>query len=399
MDNKTLFLLSKSVSHIGTKLFTFALSWYILSETGSGLSFSISLLVNYLPAIIISTCAGYISDRIDRPNRILVLCDIASAAVCVLPFLHLSLASVYATIFLLSAISAVFNNAIDTHLTNLEGIEGEQSLKKMASLTQFITAGVNIAAPSFGGVLIKVLPIQTFALINIISFLLSAFGEVFLRYRPRPVKETAQPAEAEQMKLGALLSCLFGQRGLRTFLLGDSLSNFCFSAGFNVALPLIVTVTLGVSSSGYGLISSCSAAGSVLCALVRTKRPVRTAFRYTFVKYGVLGSAMLVLALTARLPYDAVWSVAVLCAIKFLVGWLAVDINIQTKTTLQIYVDRAYLGKALGVSTSLSYILIPLSLIIGGAAAEIWPAYLLPAVSGAVMLSALGLLKLSAGKS
>ena len=89
MGNKVLFLFSKGVSHIGTKLFTFALSWYILSETGSGLSFSISLLVNYLPTIIISTFAGYISDRIDQPNRILVLCDIVSAAVCILPFLHL----------------------------------------------------------------------------------------------------------------------------------------------------------------------------------------------------------------------------------------------------------------------------------------------------------------------
>ena len=76
------------------------------------------------------------------------------------------------------------------------------------------------------------------------------------------------------------------------------------------------------------------------------------------------------------------------------VGWLAVDINIQTKTTMQIHVDRAYLGKVLGFSTSLSYILIPLSLILGGAAAEVWPSYLLPAISGALLLAALGVLKL-----
>ena len=104
--NKTLFLLSKGVSHTGTKLFTFALSWYILSETGSGLRFGISLLVNYLPAIVVSGFAGYISDRVDRPNRLLVLCDLASAAVCVLPLLHPGLASVYAVIFLLSMIAA-----------------------------------------------------------------------------------------------------------------------------------------------------------------------------------------------------------------------------------------------------------------------------------------------------
>lgn len=395
MGNKVLFLFSKGVSHIGTKLFTFALSWYILSETGSGLSFSISLLVNYLPTIIISTFAGYISDRIDQPNRILVLCDTVSAAVCILPFLHLGLASVYTSIFLLSAISAVFNNTIDTHLTNLDGLDGVQSLKKMASLTQFITASVNIAAPSFGGVMIRVFPIQTFALINMASFLLSAFGELFLRFSPRLGKETTLVTEPAQVKPGVFLRYLFRQKELRTFLLGDSLGNFCFSAGFNVALPLIVTVTLGISSSGYGLISSSAAVGSVLCALVRTKYPSKTEFRYPFLKTGGLGLSMLILALTAWFPYHAVWSVAVLCILKFIVGWLAVDINIQTKTTLQIYVDSSYLGKAFGVSTSISYILIPLSLILGGMMAELWPAYLLPAISGSALISALCLLKLA----
>ena len=239
--NKTLFLLSKGVSHTGTKLFTFALSWYILSETGSGLRFGISLLVNYLPAIVVSGFAGYISDRVDRPNRLLVLCDLASAAVCVLPLLHPGLASVYAVIFLLSMIAA---------------------------------------------------------------------------------------------------------------------------------------------------------AGSVLCALVRARYPVRAAFQYPYGKTGGLGGLMLALALTAWFPYHAVWSAAALCAINFTVGWLAVDINIQTKTTMQIHVDRSYLGKVLGFSTSLSYILIPLSLILGGAAAEVWPSYLLPAISGALLLAALGVLKL-----
>ena len=60
MKNRVLFLFSKGVSHIGTRLFTFALSWYILSESGSGMDFSLSLLVNYLPQILLSLLAGHI---------------------------------------------------------------------------------------------------------------------------------------------------------------------------------------------------------------------------------------------------------------------------------------------------------------------------------------------------
>ena len=82
---------------------------------------------------------------------------------------------------------------------------------------------------------------------------------------------------------------------------------------------------------------------------------------------------MLILALVACLPNQGAWVVAVLCVVMFIVGWLSVDINIKAKTTIQLFVDSDYLGKVLGMSTSISYILIPLSLVIAGAMSEIWP--------------------------
>lgn len=392
INNRVLFLFSKGISHIGTRLFTFALSWYILSQTGSGLSFSISLLVNYLPQIALSLFAGNLSDKTSHPSRILVLCDVASAIVCCLPLFHLGLMSIYCTIFLLSAISAVFNNVIDTHLINLDGVDNAEALKKLTSSAQFITSGVNIAAPSVGGILIRLLPIQMFAVINIVSFLLSALGEIWLKYRPHRTGNNARNAGMAQRDGRAVLSYMFGQKKLRTFFIADSLGNFCFSAGVNVALPLIVTTTLGISSSGYGLISSSIAVGSVLCAMWRTKNPGDSRLQYPFLQLGLIGGCMLILALMACLPYQGTWGVAVLCAVMFAVGWLSVDINIKTKTTIQLFVDPDYLGKVLGISTSISFILIPLSLVIAGGMTEILPAFVLPMLNGIVLIIVLGIL-------
>ena len=151
MNNRVLLLLSKGVSYIGTKLFSFALSWYILKQTGSGLNFSISLLVNYLPTVIFSMIAGKVSDRLKHPNRMLVVCDIASAITCVIPLVFFSLPAIYCTIFILSCISALFNNVVDAHLPNLDGIKDAVGLKKLASSSQLITSGVNILAPAVGG--------------------------------------------------------------------------------------------------------------------------------------------------------------------------------------------------------------------------------------------------------
>lgn len=392
MNNKILFLFSKGVSHIGTRLFSFALSWYILSWTGSGLSFSISLLVNYLPQIILSLFVGNLSDKTRRPNRILVLCDVASAVVCCLPIFYLSLAPIYITIFLLSAISAVFNNVIDTHLINLDGVDDAETLKRLTSSAQFITSSVNIIAPSLGGVLLRLLPIQMFAFINIASFLISAAGEIWLKYKPRQIEHTAQNFGAIQGKWKAVLFYMFGQKKLRTFFIADSMGNFCFSAGINVALPLIVTTTLGISSSGYGLISSSVAVGSMLCAMWRTKFPGGNQFQYPFLKLLLIGCCMLILALMAWLPSYVVWSVAILCIVMFVVGWLSVDINIKAKTTIQLFVDPDYLGKVLGMSTSISYILIPLSLIIAGSVSEICPSFVLPLMNGMLLIIVLAFL-------
>lgn len=392
MNNRVLFLLGKGVSHIGTRLFTFALSWYILSQTGSGLSFSISLLVNYLPQIVLSLFVGNLSDRTRQPNRILALCDLASAVVCCLPLVRLDLGSVYATIFLLSAVSAVFNNVIDAHLINLDGVDSPEVLKKLTSSAQFITSGVNIIAPSIGGVLIQVCPIQAFAAINIASFLLSALGELWLKYRPRQAENHTGNAGMVRGNGKAVLFYMFGEQKLRTFFIADSLGNFCFSAGVNVALPLIVTTTLGVSSSGYGLISSSIAVGSVLCAVWRTKYPGGGKLQYPFLQLGLIGGCMLVLALIASLPSQGVWTVAVLCLMMFAVGWLSVDINIKAKTTIQLYVDPGYLGKVLGMSTSISFVLIPLSLVTAGGMSEIWPSFVLPMLNGMLLIVILALL-------
>lgn len=64
----------------------------------------------------------------------------------------------------------------------------------------------------------------------------------------------------------------------------------------------------------------------------------------------------------------------------------------MAKTTIQLFVDPDYLGKVLGISTSISFILIPLSLVIAGGMTEILPAFVLPMLNGIVLIIVLGIL-------
>lgn len=387
MNNKKLLLLSKSVSYIGTKLFSFTLSWYILSQTGSGLSFSISLVVNYVPTIVMSLFAGLLSDKTNHPNRLLVLCDVASACVCIIPLIQLNLSAIYCTISLLSLISAQFNNVLDTHLPNLNGIRDSNELKKLVSSMQLITSSINILAPSIAGILIKIFSLRLFALINIASFLISAFGELFLKYH---IKEKVLQKKKGKERHRSTLLWMLKHHNFRPFLLGDAISNFCVTSGISVSVPFLITNVFLISSGIYGLITSCLGIGSILSAFYQAKYPCKSDLRYPYGKVGSIGVVMLLISVVVLLPYHPSGTVVALCVLEFAAGWLSVSINIKTITTFQLYVCDSLRGKVLGTLTSISYILIPLSLILAGLATEFWPSYMLPAVSGGLLIVILG---------
>ena len=391
MNNRALFLISKGVSYVGTKLFSFALSWFILKHTGSGLNFSISLLVNYIPSIVFSMIAGRISDRLRHPNRMLVICDIASAITCVLPLLFFSLPAIYCTIFMLSCISALFNNTVDTHLPNLCGIEDAVGLKKLASSSQFITSGVNILAPALGGVLIGIISVKMFVIINICSFLASAFGELFLKYS---VRKTSSEKKQSEKKKHSTFIWLLRNKDFRPFLFGDGLVNFCVTAGISVAMPFIITNTLGLSSENYGIITGSLGFGSVLSALYQTKCPCKTELKYPYIKVGSLGIIMLFIGLIAWLPYHPAFTMIALCIMEFAAGWLGVAINIKTITTIQIFVQDDLRGKVIGTLTALSYSLIPVSLLIAGTAIDMIAAHTIPLICGSLLIVLLCCIKL-----
>lgn len=199
--------------------------------------------------------------------------------------------------------------------------------------------------------------------------------------------EQPHPPVVEQR---STLLWLLGHKEFRPFLLGDALTNFCVTAGISVAVPFLVTNTLGISSGGYGLITSCLGIGSVLSALYQAKHPCKTDLRYPYGKVGSIGVVMFLICVVALLPCHFIGTVAALCALEFAVGWLSVAINVKTITTFQLYVDDCLRGKVQGTLTAMSYILIPVSLILAGMATEFWPAYTLPAVSGGLLLVALG---------
>lgn len=103
---------------------------------------------------------------------------------------------------------------------------------------------------------------------------------------------------------------------------------------------------------------------------------------------------MLLIGLITWLPYHQVFTTIALCIMEFIVGWLSVAINIKTITTIQIFVQDDLRGKVIGTLTAVSYSLIPISLLLTGAAVDMIKSYAIPLICGGLLVVLLGCIKL-----
>ena len=77
------FLFSKLIASLGISIYSFGISFYILSVTGSALSFAINLILNVLPRTLISPIVGYMADKYSK-KVIIVSSQFGSALAMIL---------------------------------------------------------------------------------------------------------------------------------------------------------------------------------------------------------------------------------------------------------------------------------------------------------------------------
>lgn len=356
--------MSKGISYIGSRLFSFGLSWYVLDLTGSSIQFGITLLLNYIPTILVSLLAGYLNDRIYKPRHILILCDVCSATISCLAFFHRDIWVLYLCVLFLSCFAALFNNTFDSWLPNLHGVSSKNDLKIIMSYWQQIAAVVNLLAPALGGILCTVFDIRIFALLNSVSFLVSALVEAKMNWR---VKQT--PQRLYQRSKNSY-NMLMNNNYFRILLFRDSLSNFFVSAGVSISLPIIAKNIFDASSLHYGLIVCSLSVGSYFGAYAYKQADVTNDYRYPVEKVYIIAISMIALALLAYVATAYTLKIIFACIIQFLNGWMMASINLSTVSAVHFLTNENNRGKAFGLMTGFSYALIPISVFISSVTLE-----------------------------
>lgn len=397
-SNMVLLLLGRLVSLFGSQIYNFAIGLYVLQKTGSSAAFSMTLVFGMLPRILFGPLAGVISDRVDR-KKIVVLSDILSGAI-VLALAALATADelrvsyIYAANFLLNTCNTFFDIPMNASIPN---IVDDKNLNRANSLNQTVSAMAQIGGPFLGGIVFALVDMRLFLIINATSFILSGISEMFIDFNLNNT-DKQEEKESKEKKLSVGIIKEFKEvfkflktRELLIIIFGFSLFlNFFVAFGVTVPFPYIINNVIKLIPEKYGILEAMFPLGMMIGSIIMS------IFKEKDKKYkSFIGSILLVSMATAlmSLPvmpmfmnlnkniYFVYYMISLIIS-----GAAVIYANIPIQLVIQRETPDSMRGRIFALLETTSISIFPLGLILSGLLLERIPVYILPLLSGAVMI-------------
>ncbi len=363
--NFTLLWLGQSVSQLGTGAGFIGLLWWVQMTTGSALALGTLAMVQTLIAVALAPIAGALVDRLDRKGIIVATDVIRGVTNLALGWLALTGQLTMTWVYVLASVNAVcnqfFNPAIAAAIPLL--VPNER-LEQANSLNQVSINLVNIIGFSAGGVLVAFMGIPFLLLANGLSFLVSAFSELFITI-PALVREKQKLTFGlfgRDIKEG--LVYVMDNKALFKIMQVAMVLNF-FSAPIFILLPLFVASHMGAGSEVYGFLMAAQMAGAFTATMVMSTTSIVKSNLW-IVRWGISGLGLAVVGLV--LAPANLWGVHI--ALFGAMGVLNASVNVYFGTVLQRATKPEFMGKVFGLLGTVVHGLQPLSQGLSGLVAE-----------------------------
>ena len=366
--NFTLLILGQVSSLLGNLSLKFALSMYILEQTGSASLFAGLLAASMVPTILLSPFGGILADRADR-RTVMVGLDGLSGLAVLLAALALphgpDLAVIAALMIVLSVLAAFESPTVQACVPQM--LAGQNVLRGNAMVSQ-MQAAASLVTPFLGSLFYTAFGLRPVFYGAVACFFLTALLECFLRL-PRP-------ASAPRTGLAALLRQDFAVtlRFLRREqpailgLLGlSALASMLIAGALVVGFPYLVRTVLGLSARHYGAAESAMGVASILGGALVTLLAGRLRPRHLAPVFVLVGFCLLPAGAAFLLPLGALaryWVLLVLfCGCQ-----LGCSVfSIYAATLIQSRTPAALMGKVMSCVFTLAMCAQPLGQVLYGA--------------------------------
>lgn len=389
------FLISKMIGALGSHVYSFGISMYILSMTGSSLSFATNIILSYLPRTIMSPIAGLLGDRL--PRKWLVLSGQAGVILTVsglLVYTHefgLSLIAIYTATVFNSIFSTFSGVAFSASIANL--VDGDR-LQKAMSFNQLSYSISGIGGPIFGGMLFGFVSMEMFLIIFICAAVITLMLEStmnFVLYKKEAVNGNAEKESMfESFKAGFRY---VNSKPIIKAILWTALWLNLFFTAINVGGDYILLTILKLDPKYIGFTEAGGAVGVLITSVYFASRAT-VKFPLLTVKRAVFASSVVVIlsALPLIITFSAMMNFVYYLIIMFLFGGLGVITNTPLGVLMQTSIEEEYRGRVFGIIEMMAMSAMPVGTLVFGILYEFIPAQYILIVSGLILIGIVQLL-------
>ncbi|MEG0010692.1 MAG: MFS transporter [Muribaculaceae bacterium] len=369
--NYTLLWFGQLVSQIGNRLYLMALAWYFVAILKDNNALFLLFIISSLPSLLLGVLAGPLVERWNK-KYILIGCDIISGILTgLLAFLvykeSASTWLIYAICFALNSVNLLFSPSVNSMMP---AIITKDQLQKGMSYMKMITFLGQILGAALGGVFVALIGVYFTILLNSVSFFISAFTEIFIKYKDSV--RIISKSYLKDMKDG--LNYVKSNKLVRRVLMITLGSNL-FLPALIVLLPIIIKEKMALDAFHYGIADAMLPIGAVIMAVWLSQhkyniRPLKV------LAIGIMGTAFCFFGVSLVHYY------AFALAMVLLYGCFTNYVNIQVVTYFIGNVDAEYRGRFFSILESFSYATISLSYVIASLTTYAFDPYLALAING-----------------
>ena len=266
--NFTFLILGQVSSLLGNYTLKFALSMYVLEQTGSASVFAGLLALAMLPTILLSPFGGILADRANRRN-IMVALDALSGLAVLLAGLALPLGRdilvIGILLVVLSVLGAFESPTVQACVPQM--LSGDNIVKGNAAVNQ-VSSIASLITPFLGSVFYTAFGIRPVFYAAVVCFIITAFLECFIRleYKKPDQKTGIAGVMKEDFSASMRFLCREQPGILKLLLLAAAVSLFVAGTAV-VGFPYLVRTVLGLSAAHYGVAESAMGIASILGSL------------------------------------------------------------------------------------------------------------------------------------
>lgn len=365
--NLITFFISKMLTSLGFTVFSFGISLYILSITGSALSFATNIVFNVVPRALAAPFAGYVADRF--PKKRIVIASMTGITLSVVLLIiytwlfGLSVMAIYTITAIFSTIGAFNGVAFSSAIPNMVG---KKRLQKALSFNQISYSIGGIGGPVIGGMLYGFVSMQVFLISMAVAYFIALILEATMDFT---LFEQHQKREKESM----LQSMKEGVKYLKEKPLVKSLLwmniwlNF-FNSAISVGIVFILVEQLKMPSTNVGIIQGAGAVGMLIASIYLSvcsdlRRPL------IFIRRAVILACMFIGSIAIPLFFD--FSKELTFVFYMMVLFSISAMNICSNTPIGVLIQRSvedhYRGRVFGLIEMVSVGMGPIGSLIFGA--------------------------------